>query len=296
MSLLQKYIGMIARAPENEGGGGDNNQQQQQQQQQQTPWYENASYGFDEPTKRFYAGKNYPDEKTALNSLRHADELARSRNVIEKPDPAKAKDWSGYSELGWSPQKDKYVVNKPTLQDGEKLDEASFNAFVEVAHANKVPAWQAEAIYSAMDALDRQSARDAAAAGADEKRKAEQQLRKDWGADFDSKMAGARRAFAFLGEDGFTADEIAAALGSPRVAKMLAKMFTLIGEDNMPAPGQGHSGGTSPGAARAERLQLEADPKWMAVFTNPRDPKHADYVAKRQSLLEIEQKGSARAA
>jgi hypothetical protein len=256
------------------------------------PWFAKPDYAFDEPTRKFFEGKNYPDEKTALSSLRHADELARGRNVIEKPDPTKVKDWNGFTELGWNPDKTKYTVNKPTLKDGETIDEGLFGAFVDIAHANKVPPFQAEAIFTAMHELEQTQSKDAATRGAAEKRKLDQKLRTEWGADYDSKIAGARRAFAFLGGEDFNADEISAAIGSPRTAKLFAKLHELIGEDHMPAPGAGGSGPLSPNSAKAERLGLESDPNWMKVFQNPRDPKHADYVAHRQRLIEIEAKGS----
>lgn len=256
------------------------------------PWFSKPDYGFDEPTKRFFEGKNYPDEKTALSSLRHADELARSRNIIEKPDPAKVKDWNGFTDLGWTPEKEKYVVNKPTISEGEAIDETAFKAFVDVAHANKVPPFQAEAIFAQMHELEQKFTKEARATGQAEKRKLDLKLRSDWGIDYETKIEGAKRAFAYLGGEDFNADEISAAIGSPRTAKLFAKLGELIGEDRMVAPGAQGGAANSPGAARSERLALEGDPSWMKVFQNPRDPKHADYVAQRQRLMDIEAKGS----
>jgi hypothetical protein len=255
------------------------------------PFWKNSEYGFDDATVRFFDSKNYPDIKTALSSLRHADEHARSRNVIEKPNPEKLQEWNGYSELGWTEDRTKYAVEKPKIADGEKFDDAEFTAFTDIAHKARVAPWQAKAIYDGMHQAANQRLRDIASSGANARRELENKLRTDWGTNFDANKELARRAATFFGKN-FTVQQIDALIGSPAAMQMFYDIGAAMGEDKL-VISQGDSGleGMTPGAARAERLKLEADPNWMKIFNDPRHSQQKDYVAQRQRLIDIEAKG-----
>src|SRR6266404_8468829 len=80
-------------------------------------WWRAPEHGFDADTVKFLDGKNYPDVKVALSSLRSADEMARARNVVTKPDPKNPQGWEGFTELGWTPDKAQYKFDAPKLAD-----------------------------------------------------------------------------------------------------------------------------------------------------------------------------------
>jgi hypothetical protein len=228
--------------------------------QQAGPWFAKSDYAFDEPTRNSSRARTIPTRKTALSSLRHADELARSRNIIEKPDPTKIKEWNGFTELGWNSGQDEIHGQQADAEGPARLiDDGA------VRCVRRHRARQQGAAVPGRGHLERRCMswskrrpRMPRREALPEKRKLDQKLRTEWGADYDAKIAGARRAFAFLGGEDFNADEISAAIGSPRTAKLFAKLHELIGEDQMPAPGAAGSGPLSPNSAKAERLGSKA--------------------------------------
>lgn len=257
-------------------------------------WYEKSDYGFDEPTKTFFKGKNYPDEKTALSSLRHADEAARNRNVIEKPDPAKPQEWKGFNEIGWVDDPKKYQIKAPQLKDGQHLDQAEFDVFSAAAHKAKLAPWQAEALYAELNDYNNKQLQDLSAQGASAREQLEQKLRGDWKLDFDANKELARRAAVHFGGGDMTMAEIEKVLEGPRALKMFHAIGAAMGEDKLVTKDGGGHGITdmTPGAARAERLRLQADENWMKVFNDARHPSHADYRAQRQRLIDVEARGT----
>ncbi|UZE47918.1 hypothetical protein ONR75_24080 [Rhodopseudomonas sp. P2A-2r] len=311
MNLVQKYMGGAAflRAPEGDGGGGgdgggqggqqngggqqQNSGQGSQQQNgngqggQQQAWY--ASHNFDADTQAWIEERKFPDLNETLKAGREGSKLARDRNVIPKPDLKNVKEWTGFQELGWTPDREKYQVNKPQLEQGEQFDDGFFNKFTEIAHGAKLLPWQAEIVSNGLHAEERRIAKEAATRGTAAKRELEGKLRTDWGADYDAKVEGAKRAFAFLGGEDFKPEEIEAAIGSPRTAKLFAKLFDLIGEDSMPAAGNGNMAfqrGETVGALQAEINNNWANPDWKKAFDDPRNARHADVKAQHQNLLE----------
>ncbi len=263
--------------------------QQQNTNQQQGPWH--ASHNFDADTVAWIEERHFPDLNETLKAGREGSRLARDRNVISKPDPKNIKEWTGFADLGWTPDKEKYVVNKPQVKDGETVDDQTFNAFTQAAHGAKLLPWQAEQVYGAMHALEQSQTKEAATRGTAAKRELEGKLRTEWGADYDAKIEGAKRAFAFLGGEDFKPEEIVAAIGSPRTAKLFAKLHDLIGEDKMPGTG-GHGGGggfqqsETVGGLQAQINRNWTDPEWKKAFDDPRNARHKDVQAEHMNLLE----------
>lgn len=251
-------------------------------------WWRAPEQGFDADTVKFLDGKNYPDIKTALSSARQADEMARTRNVVAKPDPKNPAGWEGFTELGWSPDRQQYKINPPKLGAGEIHDEKAFTAFQGVAHEAKLAPWQAEAVYNAMHTQSNAELKAFRDAGATANRELDASLRSKWGDTFDQKTELAKRAFAFFKPDGVTGAQMDQAMGSPQMVELFERIGAAMGEDKL-VTGHGSAfGGKTPAAARADRLRLENDPTWMKVFNDPRHPQNADYVKQRQDLIEIE--------
>lgn len=247
-----------------------------------------TDYAFDEPTQKFFAGKNYPDQKTALTSLRQADELARARNVIAKPDPANPQGWQGFTDLGWTPDKAQYKIEAPKLADGDIHDEGAFTKFQGVAHDLRLAPWQAKGVYDAMHAQSNQQIKSFRDAGATANRELEGKLRDKWGDGFDQKKELATRAFSFFKVDGITGAQMDQIMGAPQMVELFEKIGTAMGEDKLITGDSAGMSGKSPATAKAERMRLESDPQWMKVFNNPRDPQYRAFVDQRQALLNIE--------
>lgn len=252
------------------------------------PWFTKADYGFDDKTQQFFAGKNYPDEKTALSSLRQADELARARNVVHKPDPKNPQGWEGFTDLGWTPDKAQYKINPPKVAEGDFHDTGAFGKFQEAAHEARLAPWQAEAVYGALHAQSNDSIKAFKEAGAAANRELDTALRSKWGDTYDQKTELAKRAFAVFKPGDVTGAQMDAAMGSAAMVELFEKIGTAMGEDKLVTGGGDGFGAKSPATARVERLRLENDPTWMRVFKDPRHPQNKDHVAQRASLIEIE--------
>lgn len=248
-------------------------------------------HGFDEPTQRFLSGKNPPDLKTAVSSWQQADEMARSRNVITKPDPKNPAGWDGFTELGWTPDKTKYALNKPKVDaaKGEVLDEKTFSKFQDASHEARLAPWQAEKVFGALHEHVNAGLRDLRAAGATANKELDNTLRTKWGPEYDAKAELGKRAFAAFKPDSVTGAMMDQVLGSAAMVELFANLGEALGEDKLIGDkGGGAFGGKTPAAAKSERMRLESDRAWMAVFRDPRHALNKDYVNQRQALIDIE--------
>jgi hypothetical protein len=249
------------------------------------PWYSTA--GLDADTSKFLEGKQYPDLKTALTSLRHADEVARSRNVIDKPDPKNLKGWKGWTELGYEPDATKYQLAKPQVKDGQKIDDRVFGVMQKAAHENMVPAAQASAIFEAIQADAFAQEQEFQTLQANTAKEVMTKLQTEWGKDFEAKKTLATRAFQWAKPGEVTSAQLEAITGNADLMRLFAKIGEAMGEDKLvTSQGDGGGfGGQSKTALEAELNRLEADPDTLKVLNNPRDPRNAEITQRRQNLI-----------
>ncbi|MCD0419485.1 hypothetical protein LOC51_19900 [Rubrivivax sp. JA1024] len=258
-------------------------------------WWRGESYsGLDADTTKFLDGKNYPDIKTALSSLRSADQMARDRNVIKKPDPANMQQWEGFAELGWSPDIGNYKLTPPAAGEGEVHDEKAWEAFLPAAHEARLLPWQAEAVYTAMHKHDNAIISDFKAAAQQANADLDRALRSKFGNQYDAKVDLAKRAFSAFAPSEAVAGEMDKMLGSAGMVDLFIKIGEAMGEDRLVTGKGGDNGSQSPAQARAERLRLEADKDFLKILNDPRHPQSKDYAARRQRLIEIEAGGGRR--
>lgn len=252
-------------------------------------WWRGESYAkLDADTQKFLDGKNYPDVGTALSSLRSADQMARDRNVIAKPDAKNLKGWGGYTELGWNADRQQYKLEAPKLGDGEAHDAKAFAAFENLAHEARLAPWQAQAVYEGMHRHTNETLKAFRDAGAAASRELGEQLKGKWGDKYDANTELAKRAFAFFKPDAITGAQMDQIMGAPAMVELFQKIGAAMGEDRLVGGGSDGFGGKTPAQARAERLQMEADPEFGKILKDPRHPKYQDSMARRAALLEIE--------
>lgn len=263
------------------------------------PFYANPEYGFDAETQKFFEGKNYPDVKTALTSLPHADRVARDRNVMVKPDPAKIAEWSGWSDLGWIDNAEKYAagVTKPEVKDGEQFDERAFNALVKTGHANKMLPSQVAAVAAALHANDVEQTSALRSAGAAANKDLDTKLRGDWGQKYDQNVELAKRAFKHFKVDELTGAEMDQVMTAPRMVQLFHQIGEAMGEGNLvdPAGGGGDLNSKDhPRAIEAELNRLESDPQTMAILNDQRHQLYQETVDRRRGLIERLEKAQKR--
>lgn len=237
---------------------------------------------------KFIEDRKFDGWDTVLKSHRSADELARSRNVIEKPDQKNVKDWKGFSELGWVEDPTKYAVAKPKVEQGQVLNEGVFNAFTKAAHGAKLAPWQAETVFGELHkTMNAEIAADTAKS-AKELADLTAALQTKWGPDFPVKKQQAERAMKASGLGQNDASLLEKALGSPGLVEFFQKHGELIGEDSGLGGGGGGGGGSAETIAglEAEIRKMHGDANIVAIINDPRHPQHADYVAQRQGKID----------
>ncbi len=246
------------------------------------PFY--SSYGLGDNERAFIAGKGFSDPASMVKSHMEADKLLRERNVIRAPDLAKLDDWEGWEMLGWTKERDKYVVDPFKPPEGRNYDLEFEKTFVDLAHENHLSKAQAQAMRDKLVAAiyGAEDRRNAAAAAQSEQLKAA--LKSEWGADYDKRADRARQAAKAYGIGLEDAAELEKVLGAPRLARLLDRLGEGLSEGTL----KGGAGGdrmTADGA-RAELARMEADPAFIKAMMNPRHPMFGQYNHKRNELID----------
>lgn len=215
--------------------------------------------------------------------------MARDRNVIGKPDANNLKGWGGYSELGWTADRQAYKIDAPKLGDGEVHDERAFKAFQDLAHEARLAPWQAKAVYDGMHAVENKALKELRDRGAQGNLDLANALKSKWGDKFGENETLAKRAFAAFKPDAITGAQMDQIMGSAAMVELFHTIGAAMGEDRLVGGNDGgRFGGKTPADARAERMRLQADPDWMKIFNDPRHPQNKAYAKHRADLIAIE--------
>jgi hypothetical protein len=255
------------------------------------PFYH--SWGLDEAGIKFVNDRAFSDPKTLVKSAIEADTMARSRNVIEKPDPKKPGEWKGYSELGWVEDAAKYGVKPPAFDaaKGEVFDPQMHKDFVAASHELKLAPWQAEGVFNKMFATMNARVKEMETRGQGELAKLDADLRNEWGQDYDAKKTLAERALSTIGEklklDLTDKQALNSFMGSPKMVRMFNMIGEIMGEDTLRQGSGGGSplGNKSPSAIEADLRKLENDPEFLTAMADQRHPLYRDMVDKRRGLI-----------
>lgn len=261
------------------------------------PWYK--SFNLPQPATDYLEAKGIKDFGGLLKIAQDFETVARDRNVIAKPDTSDAKklaEWEGWEALGWNKDRAKYEPKAPAPKQGEVFDPDMFKDFVDISHDERAPAGMAERIYQRMygkmqERIVRMQGAQAER-GKTAKAALDTALRGKWGDKYDANSELAKRALTALGVDEKQAGKLNAILGDAELVEKFYQIGSLIPEDRMQGGNLSGQAKASVEAARAERLALEADQGFMAIFNNQRDPRHEEFKAKRQRLINIEAGGA----
>jgi hypothetical protein len=268
------------------GGGGDKGGGD--------PWYQPHVANLDKDTLAWLDGKKFADPVSALKSGALADKMARERNVLNKPDPAKLGEWDGWEALGFVPDEAKYKagIKPPKMPNDAQHDAALLDSFAKLAHGLKLPPAMAEQLYHGLTGVVNERLTGIEAAGAKATADLQVALDKKWGTDKDVNTEIAKRAMRTLKIGADDAGEIEKIIGSPRLMELFHTLGTGALEGKLISDDSGGGPKTmTPATAAAELRRLEGDPAWMKVFTDPAHPQQADYAAQRMALIEAAAKG-----
>jgi len=257
------------------------------------PWFSKAELGLSQDTRDYLATKNYGGLEDAFKAKRTFETLARDRNALTAPDPAKLTEWDGWTRLGWEADAGKYGESVPVYEKFKgDPDYGPFHAdLVKAAHELKVPLSQAKALADKVGGLfqARNEALDAATAR--ERETLDAQLRTQWGKDYDANVELGRRAAKAFGLDSPDMGELEAIMGTPKFVQAFHKLGKAMGEDRLVTTTNPGGDPRSPEAARAERQRLKADRDFVASLDDNRHPHHKANKERWQKLIDIEAGG-----
>jgi hypothetical protein len=92
-------------------------------------------------------------------------------------------------------------------------------------------------------------------------------IRREWGAQYDPKMAAAQRAGHGFGISKETMNKIERAIGTKDFLSMMANIGAAVSEDTGSVPGEtGSSGHMTPEMAGARLKELQKDAAWLAKY------------------------------
>lgn len=219
------------------------------------------------------------DIYTSMEKLVGAD-------VIAKPGEGQYDEWLGENKAlaGVPEEADGYKMPEVELPEGMKLDEDAIKAGQALAHEHNLTPKQFEGFAKLM-AQDRINQHNAAI----ESRKAEdakldQELRKDWGQEYDANLEAAK---AWARHRGYS-KEIIDALDKGMGSAVMLKEFAELGKMNAKEGGGielGEGGGPGGQAtAVARRAELQGDEAFMKRLHNKQDPRHQEAVDEWQRV------------
>lgn len=258
------------------------------------PWYQPHVQKIDKDTLAWLDGKKFGTLEDALKSGAQADKMARDRNVIARPDPAKLNEWDGWSALGWEADAGKYkaAVKPPKMPNGAQHDAELMDHALGLLHGEHVAGASAERIYHGLTDFVNKRLEAIAGQGARANEQLEETLRGEWKENYDINREIAQRAARTLKIGADDMAELEKVIGSPRLMKLFHQLGTTALEGKLVNPdGTTPAGGMTPAAAEAELRRLEADKEWLKGFTNSQHPQHADFKARHLELVAIVAKG-----
>jgi hypothetical protein len=248
-------------------------------------WY--APLGLEQSQVEYITSKNWDSPKALVKATADFERIARDRNVMLKPDPAKLNEWDGFAELGYDADYGRYSqkIAKPTVADGEILNEEFWGGILKKGHELKLPPSQLQGLAEWAVKWGNEAVNGQRTAIAGQMQEAEAALRKDWGGDYDNKRTLAQRVFRMAGIGVEDSRQLEAVMGAPGLVRTFARLGEMIGEEHLPQAGGGGTfgQGRSPSVVRSELKKFESDN--LKVLNDRRDPLYEDTTARRQQLI-----------
>lgn len=251
--------------------------------------------GLDDLTRGEIAKAGIKDAPTLAKNWVEAQKAIGKKGVLLPGDKDPAEAWDKvYDQLGRPKDASGYTFVLPEGREPTDADQAFHGRMGQIFHKAGVTARQAEALNAGWNAYtDELAAAQKQAVDAEEAA-----LKKEWGADFGGRVAGAKAAIGQLlqeaGVDGTALDALESTIGysaTMKLADTLAKR--VLGDGASPRGAGGTAMGLpgTPAAARAElariRAEAQADPNHP--YLNRRHPDHA---ALQDKVMQLEAKAA----
>lgn len=233
----------------------------------------------------------FKDVGSLAKSYVHAQKMRNEKGIVRPGDDAPPESWAEFfNAVGRPESPDKYEFGEIKLPEGQELDKDLEKQFRNIAHEAGLTGKQAASL---RDWYFKQTSGKLSQFEADHKaakEKAENDLREEWGAEFDGKVKAAQKAwksFVDPAEMPAMVELMDSGLGNnPLLVKLFSRVAAAMGEDKIIG---------SPQAGHAKTYQQQA----TELLTHPayvdvKHPEHKMVVDKAKKMFELaypDQKG-----
>lgn len=222
-------------------------------------------------------------------SFVHAQELVGKKGVILPTDEADQEGWAAVNKaLGVPDLADDYKFPELELPEGMTIDEDMQKWFRQAAHKAGMPQRVVDKLYK--DYAERQVAQFTNyQKQMDERRgSAEQQLRQEWGKDYDNRLAGAQRLLRTFGDEQLVQYMDQSGYGNdPTLIRLFSNIAGKLGNDVLIEGGSGGGFGMTPTMAKAEINTKKGDAEFMKKYLNADQIGHKEAVEEMQRLFKL---------
>jgi hypothetical protein len=181
--------------------------------------------------------------------------------VIVPGEKAGEDEWNSFFESIGRPQVDKYELKTP---EGKEVNKTFVEKYKEIAHKSGLLPKQAQAIMEHYIAFEENAMKEHAETQKKTLQEAQAGLKREWGEAFDKNVKLAEMAVQESGIEGLGEYLDKTGLNNdPQIAKLLAKMGSMFGEDKLRGEAAGRFGGQTPAEIQLEIDKLMAQPGYF---------------------------------
>lgn len=221
----------------------------------------------------------FKDISSVFQSYANLEERLGKKGVTIPDENSSQEEWDQFKEALNIPS-DPQNVELPdpeNMPDGFQQDEKFVEQFKEAMVEAGIPESAAKTLWQRFHDWADERYQQMNQQTEEAKTRARDELRQEWGRQYDHNVEAARRAAESLGvleqldQSGYGND--------PLILRTLKGAFDAIGEDTLGTPG-----GPTPQDAAGQIQQIRSDPNHP--YNNPESPQHADAVKQVQRLYQ----------
>ena len=244
-----------------------------------TPSDQSWIEGFDDAAKQHIANKGYGSPADVVQAHMHLESKIGDQRLSVPKAGEELANWEGWSERGGPEEASAYELAAPEGFEG--YDDGLSDWFRAAAHEIKMPASMAQAMHDKF--VERMGEQYTAKANSDDEamHKRQEDLKKEYGAAFDERIALADKAGrTFFGEEFFDLLYQHGLSANPVVMNGLVKAGMEISTPGFKDGAGNRNFAQTPATAKEEISRLRANP---ALY----DKHHAEYKMLNDRLTEL---------
>ena len=230
-----------------------------------TPQAPSWTEGFSEDAMGYVQNKGWDSPQSMLESYRNLEKFSGgSKNVVELPGVDATDDQMAnfYDRLGRPQSPDQYGFNLP---EGADMD--LVNWFGETAHRHGLSSKQAQSLFNEWNEMSQSRMENMQHEMKVANEQQLQELKREWGSDYDTNLDAGRRAVAALGYDEQSLSSLEEKMGTSEMMKLFSQIGARMGEDNFVSGNENGAGfGTTPAQAQMQINDLKADQLFMKAY------------------------------